>query len=952
MSPRESLVARVLARLQRETNARARARRPRRDNPRLKPDHAPESLETRALLAAAPVFVPGEILVQFQPAATPLDQLRARLAVGGEVAEVIQPPGLNLPQNAVLPRGGPAPRFAENNPHAAQPLERILLAPGLDVERALATLAANPAVAFAEPNWIYTTQYVSNDPFYTTGSRLWGLYSPDTPNPVGPAGTTNVFGSAAELAWAAGHVGSRSVHVGVIDEGYQHAHPDLAANAWLNPFEAGDGIDNDGNGYVDDLRGWDFHNNDNSVYDGTEDDHGTHVAGTIGAVGGNALGVVGVNWNVTLVGAKFLGANGGTTANAVRAVNYMTDLKLRHGIDLVATNNSWGGGGYSRALHEAIIRAAKADILFVAAAGNNNANNDATPFYPANYSTLVGTPGESPASYEAVISVAAITNTGARASFSNFGANTVHLGAPGAAINSTLPNNAYGAYSGTSMAAPHVAGAAALYASVYPVATAAQIREAIIAGALATPTPSLAGITTTGGRLNIPATIAHAPPPVISVADAAVLEGDSGTAKLTFRITLSHPAPRPVAVEYATADGTATAASGDYVPVQGKLVIPAGALSADVSVLVNGDTLVEPDETLLLHLANPTDATVARATATGTILNDDLPPPVVSVADVSALEGNSGTTPFVFTLVRTGNLANPTTLLVSTADGTATFADNDYIPLLNHVVVFNPGEASKTVTVLVVGDPRVEPDETFHIDLFSPVGATLANTRATAVILNDDFPGGGGGGGAVPAPPPVGGVFPGKGGPLASTGTSSGRGGRNATRLSPALVALVNQQAQIFWNELRAGAFDNLIPPGFPLPVPLPLLPPVIPFAFATANLPGRTLAQWTPETATIVLDVNAAGRGWFIDQTPFQNSEFPRQRPDGSLAANRRSPANGKYDLVTVVAHEIGHALGIPHQPAGLMAPNIPPGTRHPLSLDTLNNNPTLPLPFRRARR
>src|SRR5439155_20246401 len=161
---------------------------------------------------------------------------------------------------------------------------------------------------------------------------------------------------------------------------------------------------NDGNGFVDDVHGWDFFEHNSSIYDGapgntTLDSHGTHVSGTIGAIGGNGAGVVGVNWNVTIISTKFLGPNGGTTADAVSALNYLTDLKTRHGLNIVATNNSWGGGGYSQALHDAILRAAKAGILFVAAAGNGNAfgvgqNNDTTPTYPSNYSTLVGTSTE------------------------------------------------------------------------------------------------------------------------------------------------------------------------------------------------------------------------------------------------------------------------------------------------------------------------------------------------------------------------------------------------------------------------------------------------------------------------------------------------------------------------------------------------------------------------------
>lgn len=155
----------------------------------------------------------------------------------------------------------------------------------------------------------------------------------------------NAFGSQAGEAWGAGHTGSRGVYVGVIDEGIQVTHPDLDDNVWKNPFDAaGDGVDNDPNGYVDDVNGWDFANGDSSVYDGGKrgqaDKHGTHVTGTIGAEGGNATGVAGVNWAVTAISGKCLGRNGGTTANAIRATDYFTDLKARHGLNVVATNNS------------------------------------------------------------------------------------------------------------------------------------------------------------------------------------------------------------------------------------------------------------------------------------------------------------------------------------------------------------------------------------------------------------------------------------------------------------------------------------------------------------------------------------------------------------------------------------------------------------------------------------
>lgn len=242
------------------------------------------------------------------------------------------------------------------------------------------------------------------------------------------------------------------------------------------------------------------------MYDGTPGDvrldaHGTHVAGTIGACGGNAAGVVGLNWTVTIIAAKFLGPSFGLTSDAVLAVNYITDLKNRYGLDVVVTNNSWTGGGYSTALHQANLRAAKNDILFVAAAGNNAQDYDTSPRYPAGYDTRISAGSEGAASYDAVISVAAITSGGALASFSNYGATTVDVGAPGVEIYSTTPQQTYAAGNGTSMAVPHVTGAVAMYRALYPSASAAEIRAATLNHAI--PTSSLTGRTATGRRLNV-----------------------------------------------------------------------------------------------------------------------------------------------------------------------------------------------------------------------------------------------------------------------------------------------------------------------------------------------------------------------------------------------------------------------------------------------------------------
>lgn len=406
--------------------------------------------------------VSDELLVQFKPNVTEQAKAKAR----GRVRALFQEGLVN----------------AQWRKDGKGDLELVRLPPGLTIAAAVRGLEADPDVEFAEPNWVYQHQATSNDPYFTTGN-LWGMQ--------------DSFGSGAVTAWAAGKTGSATVYVGIIDEGYMYTHEDLAANAGKNPGEIeGNGRDDDGNGYVDDVYGWDFAGNNNSVFDGAADDHGTHVAGTIGGVGGNLKGVAGVCWNVKLLNAKFLGSRGGTTANAIKAVNYFTDLKTRHGLNLVASNNSWGGGGYSQGLYDAIELANGAGILFVAAAGNSSSNNDAVASYPASYAN-----GN-------IIAVASITSTGLLSSFSNWGATRVELGAPGSAVWSTVPksskgkiSSSYASYSGTSMATPHVTGACALYAASHPGATASEIRSAILDSTI--PTPSLTGKCVTGGRLNV-----------------------------------------------------------------------------------------------------------------------------------------------------------------------------------------------------------------------------------------------------------------------------------------------------------------------------------------------------------------------------------------------------------------------------------------------------------------
>jgi thermitase len=353
----------------------------------------------------------------------------------------------------------------------------------LTVTEAVRTYENSPDVAYAEPNYKLQPAAVPNDPSF---NGLWGL------NNTGQTGGTVDADIDAPEAWNT-TTGSADTVVAVIDEGIDVDHPDLRDNVWTNTGEiAGNNVDDDSNGYVDDVNGWDFYNNDATVYDpdpitGEGDEHGTHVAGTIAATGNNGVGVTGVNWDAQVASLKFLGPGGGTIADAVEAVNY----SVAEGMDI--SNNSWGGGGRSQALQDAIARADAQGQIFLAAAGNGGAdqigdNNDVGDHYPSDYEV------------PNVVSVAATDDTDTLAGFSNFGATSVDLAAPGVSILSTLPGNRYGRFSGTSMATPHVAGVAALIKSQNPDLDDAQIKAQLLQ--FVDEKASLQGRVATGGRLN------------------------------------------------------------------------------------------------------------------------------------------------------------------------------------------------------------------------------------------------------------------------------------------------------------------------------------------------------------------------------------------------------------------------------------------------------------------
>ena len=578
-----------------------------------------------------------QVLIQWAPGTTRARRIEVRDALGGELVETI----LTEPMKA----------------SGEGPIDVLRVPSTSSAEAIIGDYSKQTDVIYAEINQQVSIQYIPKDP--GQGS-LWGLSS-------------NGAGIKADKAWDVSKGSIKNV-VGIIDSGIDYTHTDLYKNVFLNQGElkglswfsslvdvdndklitfwdlndsqnwsgsqnvalrlndwngngyidAGDLLDNrsgwedgfdfDKNGYIDDLIGWDFVDNDNDPMD--LNGHGTHVSGTIGAMGDNNVGVTGINFQIQMTGLRFLDANGsGTISNAIKATDYFTDLKTRglNGPDnFLATNNSWGGGGANTGLSGAISRADQAGILFVAAAGNSSTN---VKSYPAAYTQ------------NNVISVAALTSTGGLASYSNYGSTWVDLGAPGSGIYSTLLNGTYGTFNGTSMAAPHVTGAAGLLATMFPAASAAQIKAALLDG---TANAALAGKTMTGDQLdltvainNLTKAIGTTPPtPTYSIATNSASYNEGQTIAASINTT---NVATGTTLYWAVSGTGIDSADFSNAALTGSGTISNGTLAFNLAIA--NDLKTEGTETLQIKLYSDSARTVQVAnTASISILDTSTTP--------------------------------------------------------------------------------------------------------------------------------------------------------------------------------------------------------------------------------------------------------------------------------------------------------------------------------------
>ena len=547
-------------------------------------------------------------------------------------------------------------------------LHLVRLQEELTVEEAIRRYRADSRVAYAEPDYRVSIQVTPDDPRF---NELWGLHN------VGQTGGVNDADIDGPEAWNLS-TGGLSVIVAVLDTGIDTTHPDLLENLWVNAGEVADnGLDDDGNGYIDDVHGIDAILDSGNPWD--DHGHGTHVAGTIGAAGNNGTGVAGVNWNVRIMSCKFLDAyGGGYTSDAVECLQYVNLMRGR-GADIVATNNSWGGSGYSQALAEAID--AQREILFVAAAGNDGRSDDYMEFYPASY--------ELPN----VVAVAASNHVDALAGFSNFGRSTVQIAAPGEAILSTLPatnywgiSGGYGYLSGTSMATPHVTGVAALLRGAITIRDWRVVRNLLLSGG--DPLAAFDALTITGRRLNASGSVNCSsrhlirvvrPPVTVDVGTPVTLKVlsitcGSSTGPVTVTTSQSEMfslLDDGVAPDAAAGDGVFT---GSWTPLRSpeKLDVssPAGVATVRVPPPYIGHYLA--DGSMRVFYSQHLSATAAQAPTTWSVVSGSLPPGLgltVATGEISGQPTATGTYTFTVQLSDAWGLNMTRALSIRVGDG-------------------------------------------------------------------------------------------------------------------------------------------------------------------------------------------------------------------------------------------------------------------------------------------
>jgi subtilisin family serine protease len=684
-------------------------------------------------------------------------------------------------------------------------VEVVALDPSISVAKAVELYKADPAVEYAEPNFeLQALDTLPNDPSF---SQLWGL------NNTGQTHGSRYNGLVAGTpdadidtmaAWDI-TTGSSDVVVAVIDTGIEYSHEDLAANMWKNEIELNGqpGVDDDGNGYVDDIYGIDTVNGDSDPHD--DHFHGTHCAGTIGAVGDNGIGVAGVNWNIQLMSCKFLGSAGvGYTADAVECLDYIKDMKDR-GVNVVATSNSWGCNSFfcqSYALQEAIRAQMDSDILFITAAGNENEDNDRNYSFPANYDI------------PNIITVAATDHNDERATFSNWGRRSVHVGAPGVEIYSTMLRDTYGFLSGTSMATPHVAGLAALLKGDNPGRDWIDIKNLILAGGDSIDT--MINTTISGKRINAEGSLTCVNESLFSIVQAPAFDPDYQPPYLSaLSIQCNNPVG-PVAIsncdqvvatmlddgvapDQAAGDGIFTTA---WTPADSTRLFfssPAGSETVygvfDVGfssitpqtpaepglpITIQAIAYGQPCETapeFRFEVTYPDASTQvicdwqeantcvwdttgksggeyllkvkARLNTSGAeVMTSEtyqltVDTPTFSINDVTAAEygGNNSTA------VEQGNAAFTVSLSRSSVDtctvnyqsSNGTATASLDFEAVSGTLIFNPGERTKTIDVPILDDEVNEDDETFSVMLDSPSGPAVISDDTGTGTIIDDL---------------------------------------------------------------------------------------------------------------------------------------------------------------------------------------------------------------------